>query len=140
MRAVNLKRTRKLFGGEGRSEAVWLAEYAEHCSADQRAAKIAHKVQTATVHLPEALKKAPPKQKEPVKALVHRAAPAAATFTSSALITMREPRKVPKPTWHAPWKLMRVIAGHAGWVRSISVDASNEWFATGAGDRIIKIW
>ena len=38
-----------------------------------------------------------------------------------------------KPQWHAPWKLMRVISGHMGWVRSISVDVSNEWFCTGAG-------
>lgn len=45
-----------------------------------------------------------------------------------------------KPEWHAPWKLMRVISGHTGWVRSIAIDASNEWFATGSGDRTIKIW
>ncbi|XP_003384178.1 PREDICTED: pleiotropic regulator 1-like [Amphimedon queenslandica] len=53
------------------------------------------------------------------------------------------PRKAPvsiKPQWHPPWKLMRVISGHLGWVRSISVDPSNEWFATGSGDRTIKLW
>ena len=50
-----------------------------------------------------------------------------------SLITM------PKPQWHAPWKLYRVISGHLGWVRCIDVDPSNEWFATGAGDRIIKV-
>lgn len=59
---------------------------------------------------------------------------------STSLIRIKEPRKVPQPTWHPPWKLMRVISGHTGWVRSITVDVSNEWFATGAGDRIIKIW
>ncbi|KAJ3152878.1 pre-mRNA-splicing factor prp46 [Geranomyces variabilis] len=59
---------------------------------------------------------------------------------SSALVRIKEPRKVPKPTWHAPWKLMRVISGHLGWVRSVAVDPGNEWFATGAGDRVIKIW
>lgn len=26
------------------------------------------------------------------------------------------------------------------WVRSIAVDSSNEWFATGSADRTIKIW
>ncbi|KAJ3021049.1 pre-mRNA-splicing factor prp46, partial [Thoreauomyces humboldtii] len=26
---------------------------------------------------------------------------------SSALVRIKEPRKVPKPQWHAPWKLMR---------------------------------
>lgn len=30
--------------------------------------------------------------------------------------------------------------GHMGWVRCVAVDISNEWFATGAADRIIKIW
>ena len=24
---------------------------------------------------------------------------------------------IPKPKWHAPWKLYRVISGHLGWVR-----------------------
>ncbi|KND00813.1 uncharacterized protein SPPG_09159 [Spizellomyces punctatus DAOM BR117] len=59
---------------------------------------------------------------------------------SSALIRIKEPRKVPKPKWHAPWKLMRVISGHLGWVRSVAIEPGNEWFATGAGDRVIKIW
>ncbi|KAI6194241.1 WD domain, G-beta repeat protein [Aphelenchoides besseyi] len=45
-----------------------------------------------------------------------------------------------KPTWHAPWKLYRVISGHTGWVRSVDVEPNNEWFATGGADRIIKIW
>lgn len=45
-----------------------------------------------------------------------------------------------KPEWHAPWKLMRVISGHLGWVRAVAVEPGNEWFATGAGDRTIKIW
>ncbi|KAF5662590.1 pre-mrna-splicing factor prp46 [Fusarium heterosporum] len=45
-----------------------------------------------------------------------------------------------KPEWHAPWKLMRVISGHLGWVRSLAVEPGNKWFASGAGDRTIKIW
>lgn len=45
-----------------------------------------------------------------------------------------------KPQWHAPWKLKRVIVGHLGWVRCISVDVTNMWFATGSADRTIKIW
>ncbi|BFZ57625.1 Pleiotropic regulator 1 [Savitreella phatthalungensis] len=45
-----------------------------------------------------------------------------------------------RPAWHPPWKLMRVISGHLGWVRSITVDPDNRWFATGSGDRTIKIW
>lgn len=46
-----------------------------------------------------------------------------------------------KPKWHAPWKLMRVINGHNGWVRTVAVDPiDNEWFATGSNDTTIKIW
>ncbi|KAI9840701.1 MAG: pre-mRNA-splicing factor prp46 [Sclerophora amabilis] len=45
-----------------------------------------------------------------------------------------------KPDWHPPWKLMRVISGHLGWVRSLAVEPGNQWFASGAGDRTIKIW
>lgn len=45
-----------------------------------------------------------------------------------------------KPEWHAPWKLMRVISGHLGWVRALAVEPNNQWFASGAGDRTIKIW
>lgn len=54
-----------------------------------------------------------------------------------------QPKKapsIPKPKWHAPWKLYRVISGHLGWVRCVAVEPGNEWFATGAGDRVIKIW
>jgi pleiotropic regulator 1 len=48
--------------------------------------------------------------------------------------------EIPKPTWHPPWKLMRVISGHEGWVRTVCVDPTNEWFATSGNDRLIKIW
>lgn len=54
-----------------------------------------------------------------------------------------QPKKaptIPKPKWHAPWKLARVISGHLGWVRCVAVEPGNEWFATGAADRVIKIW
>ncbi|KAI9189952.1 pre-mRNA-splicing factor prp46 [Blastocladiella emersonii ATCC 22665] len=58
----------------------------------------------------------------------------------NALIRLGETRTTPVPQWHAPWKLMRVVSGHTGWVRSIAVDVSNEWFVTGGGDRLIKLW
>ncbi|KAI9292308.1 pleiotropic regulator 1 [Neoconidiobolus thromboides FSU 785] len=61
------------------------------------------------------------------------------TGEGGALIKRREIDRV-KPEWHAPWKLMRVISGHLGWVRSIAVEPGNKWFATGSGDRTIKIW
>ncbi|KAI9804264.1 MAG: pre-mRNA-splicing factor prp46 [Piccolia ochrophora] len=58
---------------------------------------------------------------------------------SSSLVRKQTYQHV-KPDWHAPWKLMRVISGHLGWVRSLAVEPGNEWFASGAGDRTIKIW
>lgn len=58
----------------------------------------------------------------------------------SASLSRRMATNWPRPEWHAPWKLYRVVSGHLGWVRSISVEPGNEWFATGSADRTIKIW
>ncbi len=60
------------------------------------------------------------------------------TLLSQSLIRRREARQV-KPDYHAPWKLTRVISGHLGWVRACAVEPGNQWFATGAGDRVIKV-
>ncbi|KAG2179058.1 hypothetical protein INT43_001908 [Umbelopsis isabellina] len=60
--------------------------------------------------------------------------------SSGGSLVRRAQAKAIKPVWHAPWKLMRVISGHLGWVRSVTVEPGNKWFATGAGDRTIKIW
>ncbi|KAJ5587636.1 uncharacterized protein N7459_003401 [Penicillium hispanicum] len=57
-----------------------------------------------------------------------------------SLIARPSATKQQKPDWHKPWKLMRVISGHLGWVRSLAVEPDNQWFASGAGDRTIKIW
>lgn len=46
----------------------------------------------------------------------------------------------PKPEWHKPWKLHKVISGHLGWVRSVAVEPNNKWFVSGSGDRTIKVW
>ena len=59
--------------------------------------------------------------------------------TSSSLVR-KQAYVQPKPDWHPPWKLARVISGHLGWVRALAVEPGNEWFASGAGDRTIKIW
>ncbi|KAL1131897.1 hypothetical protein AAG570_011508 [Ranatra chinensis] len=56
------------------------------------------------------------------------------------IITPRKPSAMPKPKWHPPWKLYRVISGHLGWVRCVTVEPGNEWFATGSADRVIKVW
>lgn len=45
-----------------------------------------------------------------------------------------------RPQWHPPWKLLRVISGHLGWVNCVAVDATNSFFATGSNDRLLKIW
>ncbi|KAF1817311.1 pre-mRNA-splicing factor prp46 [Eremomyces bilateralis CBS 781.70] len=58
---------------------------------------------------------------------------------SSSLIR-RENIRQPKPEWHAPWKLKRVVSGHLGWVRALAVEPGNKWFCSGAGDRTIKLW
>lgn len=71
-------------------------------------------------------------------ALVAR--PAAGAGQSTAVVARRQPPRVPKPQWHAPWEMLSVVSGHLGWVRSIAFDPSNEWFATGSADRTIKIW
>lgn len=46
----------------------------------------------------------------------------------------------PRPEWHKPWKLHKVISGHLGWVRSVAVEPNNKWFVSGSGDRTIKVW
>lgn len=77
------------------------------------------------------------------KALVRQTASHAAhqqpTLLSQSLIKRKEARSI-KPDYHPQWKLTRVISGHLGWVRSVAVEPGNQWFATGAGDRVIKIW
>lgn len=60
--------------------------------------------------------------------------------TPSSSLVRRDAVKQIKPEWHKPWKLMRVISGHLGWVRALAVEPDNQWFASGAGDRTIKIW
>ncbi|XP_065210901.1 pleiotropic regulator 1 [Planococcus citri] len=65
------------------------------------------------------------------------------SFTPSTAVVPVQQRKalsLPKPKWHPPWKLYRVISGHLGWVRCVAVEPGNEWFATGSADRVIKVW
>lgn len=61
------------------------------------------------------------------------------SLLSQSLIKRKEARTV-KPDFHPQWKLHRVLSGHLGWVRCVAVEPGNAWFATGAGDRVIKIW
>ncbi|KAG4079915.1 hypothetical protein HA402_006227 [Bradysia odoriphaga] len=79
---------------------------------------------------------------EPQKSLVPIAAYPSNTsnVTSNLQLIPKKAPTIPKPKWHAPWKLYRVISGHLGWVRCAAVEPGNEWFATGAADRVIKIW
>lgn len=58
----------------------------------------------------------------------------------SSSLVRKDTVKQTKPDWHAPWKVMRVMAGSMGWVRSLAVDPDNQFFASGSGDRTIKLW
>ncbi|RGB34314.1 WD40-repeat-containing domain protein [Rhizophagus diaphanus] len=75
-----------------------------------------------------------------VVAIRQKAGINATPFATSGSLVRRQVPRAQRPNWHAPWKLMRVISGHLGWVRSIAVEPGNKWFVTGAGDRTIKIW
>ncbi len=63
----------------------------------------------------------------------------AAGPTGAGTLAVRKAPTMPRPAWHPPWKLVRVISGHIGWVRCIAVDPTNEWFCTGSADRVIKV-
>jgi pleiotropic regulator 1 len=58
----------------------------------------------------------------------------------SSSLVRKDIVKQAKPEWKAPWKVKTVVAGHMGWVRSVAMEPGNQWFATGAADRTIKIW
>lgn len=60
--------------------------------------------------------------------------------TPATSLVRRDTVRQQKPDWHPPWKLFRVISGHLGWVRALAMEPGNQWFASGAGDRTIKIW
>lgn len=62
------------------------------------------------------------------------------TQTTSLMRMSEALSSQPKPEWHRPWKLHKVISGHLGWVRSVAVEPNNKWFVTGGGDRTVKIW
>ncbi len=65
--------------------------------------------------------------------------PNATPNTAVATIPQKKIVTIPKPKWHPPWKLFRVISGHLGWVRCVAIEPGNEWFATGSADRVIKV-
>jgi pleiotropic regulator 1 len=50
------------------------------------------------------------------------------TKTPTSLVSQKKLSAMPKPKWHAPWKLNRVISGHLGWVRCVTVEPGNEWY------------
>lgn len=93
---------------------------------------------TALVRTNGNTKTASTPQKGASTSLIHRSLPQKDVPGSSMVRKQHIVQQ--KPEWHAPWKLMRVISGHLGWVRALAVEPENKWFASGAGDRTIKIW
>lgn len=117
----NAKKTRLLFAGGVGAEALQPSQ----TSIPDRKRK-AEETGTQLVHIKRVEQKTSSTQLSSIKASEsNRTIPVASQ---------------PRPEWHAPWKLMRVISGHLGWVRSLAVEPNNQWFASGAGDRTIKIW
>lgn len=51
-------------------------------------------------------------------AIVPTAAGGHKEYTPSAAVARRLPSKWPRPVWHPPWKLFRVISGHLGYAIS----------------------
>jgi len=99
-----------------------------------------HKSITAGAQTPLRIQAGPSDSSElALTAQTQHAAHQQSTLLSKSLIRRREARSV-KPDFHPQWKLHRVISGHLGWVRSVAVEPGNQWFVTGAGDRIIKVW
>ncbi|KAL9994813.1 putative WD40/YVTN repeat-like-containing domain superfamily [Helianthus debilis subsp. tardiflorus] len=45
----------------------------------------------------------------------------------TAALMERIPSRWPRSVWHAPWKNYRVISGHLGWVRSVTLSPNNQW-------------
>lgn len=69
------------------------------------------------------------------QALIPQAAQPSAPSRAQALAS-----ETATVTPHPKWRLFRLMSGHLGWVRCVTFDPSNLWFATGSSDRTIKIW
>ena len=48
-----------------------------------------------------------------------------ASNTKNFALMAKKAPTMPKPQWHPPWKLYRIISGHLGWVRCIAVKPDN---------------
>ena len=53
-----------------------------------------------------------------------------ALLLPSAAVAKRLPSKWPRPVWHPPWKLFRVISGHLGYVHLPVITLSAHLFAS----------
>ncbi|MCJ1468661.1 pre-mRNA-splicing factor prp46 [Pseudocyphellaria aurata] len=150
----NMKRTREMFGNEYTTPSVNPEHPADPFTLAARIG-MSHRLKSEyadVIELPPALaakhakalgsRRKKPKTNGETALALRTETPEALpkrNLPSSSLVRQQNAQQ-PKPEWHAPWKLMRVISGHLGWVRSLAVEPGNEWFASGAGDRTIKIW
>ena len=148
---ASLKRTRDLFGsdfGQISPETLGIGaayrlrtEYADvkelpKALAEKQAAASKSRIKRSKTQAPNGTSNALVRSTQPSSS----ADSSQPTFSTNTSLVRRPNMTQPKPQWHSPWKLMRVISGHLGWVRALAVEPNNEWFASGAGDRTIKIW
>jgi len=76
----------------------------------------------------------------PGQKVAHKPKDQAQEKPTGILVNKTSTTRIPEPKWHAPWRLSTVISSHLGWVRSIAFDPTNDMFATGAADRVIKLF
>lgn len=60
--------------------------------------------------------------------------------TKIGKLHLKKKYKKPKAKHHKNWKLKKVLIGHHGWVYCTDIDPSNDFFATGSSDNMIKFW
>lgn len=65
------------------------------------------------------------------RALVPTASGEQKEYVPSAQLARRLPSKWPRPAWHAPWKMYRVVAGHLGCAPPEGLQSGQKGFTGG---------
>jgi pleiotropic regulator 1 len=61
-------------------------------------------------------------------------------YTPSAAIARRLPSKWPRPAWHAPWRMYRVISGHLGYVPTAECSRMFVWVPFIKSNLPVLLW